>query len=108
MTSKITIEVPPNDYAVRVGIEHDNLADLEIKHVGPGETWSTYIHPGTRIIEISEVKIGEIKIGNDPHGQARRAGAGQVRSTAPDVVIAADPCVPKATPTHDRRITSRR
>lgn len=69
MTTKITIEVPPHDYAVRVGIEHENNADIEIKHIGPGETWTAYIHNGMRIIEISEVKIGEVKIGRTHMGK---------------------------------------
>lgn len=64
MTTRISIEVPQqNSYTIRLGIEHENSANIEIKHLQPGEHWSGYIHAGMRIVEISEVKINDITIG---------------------------------------------
>lgn len=65
MTTRVTIDCPQQSvYAIRLGIEHENSANVEITHLQPGEHWNGYIHSGMRIVEISEVKINDIKIGS--------------------------------------------
>lgn len=69
MTTPITIGPVQGDKAIRIAIEHENDPDIEIKHLKPGERWSSYLHKGARIVEISEVNIGDVVIGKTHLGR---------------------------------------
>lgn len=69
MTTPLKIGPVQGDKAVRIAIEHESMSDLEITHIKPGETWTSYLHAGARIVEISEVNIGDVIIGRTHLGK---------------------------------------